>query len=212
MTNVSRAVTDKSIICIDPSTTTAGLAMFSPARQLLKWSTVRPQKTADPINRCVLISSAVASRVMEYAGNSTHNVLVLIEMPGAQVRGGAGAGLITLGVGVGMILKHLSMIGFKIEMIHVNKWTRLNHTHCLPKEVRAEMIRKAFPAYATDTNDKGLDAADAIGLGAWFLRVPLPHAHSCGLPLAQRPSAARRSESPAPKPSRRSGSRGRSAP
>jgi hypothetical protein len=203
MTDMSRAVIDKSIICVDPSTTTAGLAMFSAEKQLVKWAMVRPQKTQDPINRCVLISSAVTSKVVEYAKNDVKSVIVLIEMPGAQVRSAAGSGLITLGIGVGMILKHLSMVGFKIEMIHVNKWTRLNHTHCLPKDVRGEMIRRAFPAYATEENDRGLDAADAIGLGAWFLGIPLPPANACGLPPARRSSNARRSGSSARKTSDR---------
>jgi hypothetical protein len=191
MTEKSSGMIDESIISIDPSTTATGVAVFRTENigsepRLAAWSTIRPQKTKDSVQRCLLISAATAEKVREYAKGSK-SVRVLIEMPGAQVRGGAGTSLITLGIGVGMTLKHLSMIGFKVEMVHVNKWTRLNHTHCLPKEIRAEMIRRTFPEYAKETKDKGLDAADAIGLGAWFLKFPLPNANDCGLPPRAKP-------------------------
>lgn len=163
------------VIGVDPSTTCCGVSVFYQNR-LIRWTTVRPdtKKKATPVQRCFSISTRLANEVGQFVREYGCPATVVVELPGMQ-GGRSGAGmLLTLGIGVGMILKHLQVHGHEVRMVEAQRWTRLGHTHCLPKEERADIIRRAFPAYANEQGDKGLDAADAIGIGAWFLNLTLP--------------------------------------
>ncbi len=187
---------DTSIISIDPSSTATGVALFSRAEnlgsqhRLVRWTTIRPKGTKTPTERCLLMAATVAERVREYAAGETRSPVVVIEIPGAQGRGSTGMGLLTLGVALGMILKALHDSGLRVEMIPANRWTRLDQTYCMPKDARAERIRQRFPEYTKDANDKGLDAADAIGLGAWYLgHFPRPAKGAKPLKASASPAA-----------------------
>jgi Holliday junction resolvasome RuvABC endonuclease subunit len=190
------------VIGVDPGTVCCGVSVFYQGR-LVRWGTVRPtKKSATPVQRCFLISTELAAEVDHHVREYGCAPTIVVELPGMQGgRRGAGA-LLTLGLGVGMILKHLQFLGHELRMVEAQRWTRLGGGHCLPKEERADIIRRAFPAYANEQGDKGLDAADAIGIGAWFLGLTLPGRPASHSDRSARPTSARRSSA------RTSGSRG----
>lgn len=155
---------------IDPSSTCCGLSVFLDM-ELVSWEVVHPpSKKVSVIRRCFDISTALAERVRQLSKQHGDKPTLIVEIPGKQGGPCGGGQLLTLGIAVGMVLKHLQILGHEVQMVEAAAWTRLGHCHCLPKETRARMMRDRFKSYSGES-DPGMDGADAIGLAAWYIGV-----------------------------------------
>jgi len=156
------------LFSIDVGSRVSGIAVFEDTT-LLDWSLVKVPTSRDPVDRCLMMCSAIETIVEgvleKIEGERT--VTIAVEVPSGQNRPWA-RGLITLGMAVGMIIAYLTALGYRVVTVSTAKWTRLDSPRCLAKAVRAKKIEKVFPTY-DPTNDKSLDGADAIGMGAYFL-------------------------------------------
>jgi len=157
------------LFSIDPGSRVAGIAVFE-GSTLLDWSLLKVPASRDPVDRCLMMCSAVEAiidGVLEKT-EGDRTVTIVVELPGGQNRPYA-RGLVTLGMAVGMIVAYLTALGHRVVTILASKWTRLNSPRCLSKAVRAKYIEEMYPYTYDRSKDKSLDGADAIGLGAYFL-------------------------------------------
>lgn len=152
------------LLAIDPASERTGWAALetsNPVRPVLaRYGVIRARK-AVALDRIVEICSALRQFVAEVRPEA-----IVIEVPSGHVgrrHGGGGAGLATYGVAVGAIWRELWGAAPIVEAVTEAEWTG-----GVAKERRALFMAQRFSNYRPD-GDTGLDAADAIGLGDWYL-------------------------------------------
>ena len=155
------------IIPIDPSSTRTGYAVMTGTQScdLIDFGLIKPKKTLKAHERVRVMTQALESLI------ETHEPdLILIEMTSGKVnRGrnkGGGAGQSIYGYAVGHIAGRMEKkVGEdNVDMVFENDWTRGRS-----KEARAQIVRMCFSKYLSFKGDSGLDVADAIGIGLWWL-------------------------------------------
>ena len=155
------------LFAIDPGSRVSGLAVFE-GEDMVHWALLKVPANRDPVDRCLTMSGALAEYLHGILdGESDRTITIVVELPGGRSHRWA-RGLVTLGMVVGSIIAYLTALGYRVVTLRADEWTKLNGPRCLPKAVRAARIEKMFPSYERE-KDKGLDGADAIGLGAFFL-------------------------------------------
>lgn len=157
------------LLALDPSSTCVGWAVFERG-ELAGAGILRPDR-GDHGALCRI--RRLVERVAELV--STHQpARVLLEIPsghaGRGSRAGATGQLAIYGMAVGAIwcdLVHAAPCevvgGCEVLTCTETAWTR-----GLPKRRRAERLRLEHPGLDWDA-DRGLDMADAIGMGQWYL-------------------------------------------
>lgn len=151
------------LLAIDPASERTGWAVLdcsNPARLSLERYGVIHARKAVALDRIVEICSAVRNLVAEVRPE-----VIVIEVPSGHVgrrHQGAGAGLATYGVAVGAIWRELWGAAPIVDAVTEAEWTAR-----VPKAARAQLMARRYPTYRAE-GDRGLDAADAIGLGDWY--------------------------------------------
>lgn len=154
------------ILSIDPASRKTGWAVLKRGPDLLDFGVVRGREKGDTWDRIASIIEelhhVVGQVEQSHDGHIEH---VVIEAPDVKVhRRYVGVqGLAVYGVAVGAIWQACLHHHGRAFMVRAGVWTG-GH----PKEHRARYVGACFPQYDPD-QDKGFDAADAIGLGLWWL-------------------------------------------
>lgn len=157
----ARRKAPSTLLCIDPSSTLCGYALFK-AGVLTECGLLKPQRTRDDAND--RIKSMVAEATCVALQDSVD--LIIIEDTSGKVgarHGGHGAGLAIHGKAVGWMIGSLRA-HYPVECVLENEWTR-----GIKKVYRQAVIAVMFPKLYDPKKDKGGDAADAIGLGMYWL-------------------------------------------
>lgn len=153
------------LLALDPSSTATGYALFQDDK-LLACGKFRGRAKDRALLRCELMLAEVQGICLDHAPLD-----VVIEMPGGKVHrriaGRAPAGLDLYGMAAGMIYQGCNGLHPKaVRAIHAvtpNEWTGGRG-----KAERAKLYGAMFRGVYDPAADKGLDIADAIGLGLWF--------------------------------------------
>lgn len=159
------------LLAIDPSSTCVGWALFDGPSLLDAGRLVPESPHASALQRIRRFVDEVGDLVERHQPPK-----VLIEIPsghaGRASSGGATGQLAIYGMAVGAIW---------IDLVHgapasvrggcqVLTCTEAAWTRGRPKRRRAEILRMEHPGLDWDA-DRGLDMADAIGMGAWYLDI-----------------------------------------
>ncbi len=156
------------LLAVDPSSTCTGYAVMESAAMIIDGGIIRPDHAGEPVHwRASEMALHLDSMVREYACDQ-----VLIELPDGKVHrriagAGHGAGLSLYGLAAGIIYATLAQAvrsrdGMRLHVVTPAQWTGR-----VPKARRAAALRLRFPELDLSA-DRGLDMADAIGLGLWF--------------------------------------------
>lgn len=168
------------LLALDPSSTRVGWALFD-GPGLRCAGLLSPDRGDDS---ALLRIRRLVERVADLV--STHQpAKVLLEIPsghaGRGSRAGATGQLAIYGMAVGAIWIDL-VHGAPAEVLggcEVLTCTEAAWTRGRPKQRRAELLRLEHPALDWDA-DRGLDMADAIGMGAWYLDLEATRVADCG--------------------------------
>lgn len=152
------------LITVDPSSTRTGYALWNRG-ELAEAGYIGPDRVADaPLARIDAIGREL-NAIVKTARPTVAVVEVPAGGPGSASRKGAKTSLITYGLAVGYLLRLLLDAGIdRVVPIAETEWTKGR-----PKRQRQLAIAATFPDYSTE-NDRKADAADAIGLGLWWVR------------------------------------------
>jgi len=149
-----------TILCLDISSTATGWATFA-GKNLRGFGLIKPRgkDALDRIRDTVVQVLAVVSEedaqevYYERSDGKTHRRIT------------KAANLSVLGEAQGSVATALRISGYPVHAVGTNEWTKGKR-----KETRARTVRMMFPAYFEwSAKDKGLDVADAIGLGVYVL-------------------------------------------
>jgi hypothetical protein len=153
------------LLSLDVSSTAAGYAVFGTGPDDLgAFGVIKPRGRWDAVERIRLIVDAVvtvlamhppASVVMEFSAGKTAGRLA------------KASGLAVLGQAQGAVWEAIRSRGYGVSTVTENEWTNRK-----PKPKRAEDVAGWYGEYRdyfAEGRDSGFDAADAIGLGVWFL-------------------------------------------
>lgn len=139
------------LLSIDPSSSITGAAIFTD-ESVEKFLLKPEKKSADWHVRCASMFKEIPLMVAEFKVTD-----IVIEDPGyISWRSAKAYGVIRSAFG--MCLMAAMRTGCKVDTVQVTTWTRGRS-----KVSRAKVIG------ADADKDKGLDAADAEGLGRWWL-------------------------------------------
>lgn len=168
-----------NVISMDPDSKQIGVAWFTHG-DLRECCTFKPEcRSRRPIDR----AADLARQAAEYVGDDQRRqaMQIVIETPSRhQVSPGGGAGAALYGCfGPGILIGALGT-KYGWDLIHavgVDAWTKCcrkvgSNLQIATKEQRAQAVSMEFPTYDA-CSDTGLHQADAIGLGAWFIRSNL---------------------------------------
>ncbi len=173
----------RTVLFLDPSSTSIGWAAFNTRLGLLdSFGLIGPPKSGmSSLNRIDAMSEALKGLLEDVQPG-----LVVIEWTGGKIHGQYGriAGLAVLGQAQGDYRRQVLSFGYKVETVDNNLWTRSKS-----KAKRAERTVIEYPEFREWagpwkmvkgkkggeeigglTNDPGMDVADAIGLGSWWLK------------------------------------------
>lgn len=161
-----KAWTGGRILSLDPSSTAVGWAVFDCYPVTLEGFGVercRGRKT--PLDRMRRLATEVRAIVEQYQPDK-----IVLEWADGKQHGrikGRSQGLSTLGQAQGWLACTLENMGHEPQYVPVGQWAGGTK-----KEKRASKLALAFPEYAgwaAKGRDRGFDAADALGLGSWWL-------------------------------------------
>lgn len=158
---------DGVVLGVDSGSTKVGLALFR-QRDLVKAETVKCYAGKVSAQRVARLCERVDSVLDQWLSAETSTVTCVMETPGKQGGRQHSKALIGIGMGVGALSVCLHRRGFDMQFVDVTKWSRLEGGKAKSKEDRARRIASMFSAYDAK-NDHGLDAADAIGVAAFWL-------------------------------------------
>lgn len=151
------------ILALDPSSTCTGWALLADATTLVEWGLLRvPAKVKPPPLR----ARGMAQQCIEVA-DRVRPAVVVVEYPNSHVQarhGGHGAGLAVYGAVVGYVCGSLRRSGYEVREIDVAWKSRT------PKARIHAIVQAEFEDYDPAEDTSSGDGADAIALGAWFLR------------------------------------------
>ena len=154
------------ILMLDPSTTCTGYAMMKLDGTLIEGGFFRPNRTKDS---AIERANAMCEDLVELL-NETEFSAIVVEVPTAEAhhkKDRHGKGLTTYGIGVGMIVRTILASGQADKLVAVDQstWTGGDS-----KTERADFVALAYANYRqAQDQDTGLDLADAIGLGLWYI-------------------------------------------
>lgn len=153
------------LLALDPSSTAVGWACFE--HGILRWVGVERSASADVQKRCAVL----AGRIAEIAAKWPPDVVVVELFSGfhrkVERRRVNKAAILSLARAQGFLMGRLSADGIRAVPVPANKWTGSES-----KDKRAARVRLTQPVYAEwarKDGDKGLDGADAVGLGIAYL-------------------------------------------
>jgi len=149
------------LLSIDPSSKLTGYAVLDERANLLEAGLLRPRKTKDDIwDRIEAMCDGLMTLITEV--NPTHCIIEVPTGRHARLPAMASGSLVKYGCAVGVMWA----VAY-LEVPHTyavpTTWTGGK-----PKKIRAQSVALRFPNYSTE-HDKGLDMADAIGMGVWWL-------------------------------------------
>jgi Holliday junction resolvasome RuvABC endonuclease subunit len=155
------------ILSLDPSSTACGWAILEgwPAT-LHSFGVERPRGRKCPVDRMRRITSEIRALVDQCQPDK-----IVIEWADGKQHGrikGRSQGLSTLGQAQGWLAATLETMDYEPQYVPVGQWAGGTK-----KERRAAAVAREFPDYAAWSakgRDRGHDAADAIGLGLWWLQ------------------------------------------
>lgn len=168
---------DAVILAIDPSSTRTGYAILADDGRLIEHGLLKPRRAKDEPHARIdtMVAELLAFRD-EHAGI---DCVVVEDTDGKVARrlGGIGAGMAIYGMAVRAFRDAARQIwgADAVNMVQARVWTAGRH-----KSSRAAAIG------LTAAGDTGLDAADAVGLGLWWIA----HREPVGADL-RRPSPKR---------------------
>lgn len=149
-----------TILCLDISSSSTGWCVFQ-GQDLHAFGLIKPRgkDALDRIRSTVTMTLAIAKQhqvndvYYERADAISHrNTKRARSLP-------------VLGEAQGSVATALRISGFPVHAVGTNEWTKGKS-----KEARARLVRWQFPAYFEwSAKDKGMDTADAIGLGVFVL-------------------------------------------
>ncbi len=165
------------ILSLDPSSTCCGWAVLTGEKPNLSgFGVLKAPSSAKSLSRIDWLAGGVAG--LNGLVREERPDVVVMEWTSGKVHGriGRASGLAVLGQAQGAIRQAVRGLGVRVETVSENEWTG-----SVPKSTRARRVALEFASYrdfAGDwlhggkclENDKGLDVADAIGLGVWWLR------------------------------------------
>ena len=157
------------LLAVDPSSTATGYAVFERG-DVIKYGVLKSPKK-DYWDRIVV----TAERMLHVASTTQADVIVVevSSLGVAQKLAGRGRGLAHYGEAVGAICGWLVAWGYDIHRVPSSEWTR---SYRCPGNTRKQASKKerqelmAIEHKYKPEGDSGADAADAIALGAWWLR------------------------------------------
>ena len=159
----------KTIISFDPSSTAIGWAVFFDEK-LKGYGVCRPtNKQAHYISRVKDMLYQIDYLVSSVLGIGQPATL-LVETPSGHVhakkKSSGGHGQSIYGFAVGAVYMDFCNYEdhFVAEPVDANDWTR-----GIPKQTRTRKIGLLYPEY-NPKEDKGGDAADAIGMALWWMQ------------------------------------------
>ena len=154
------------VLAIDPSSTCTGWAVLdglNPA-DLIDGGLIRPDRGASSLLRIQETVDDVLHLLPEYQPDR-----LVIEIPsgkaGTGSKRGAKSALAIYGLAVGAVWQGCRA-AFSGPVAAVDERTWIHAS----KERRALAIEAYYPGRYRMSTDKGLDLADAIGLGRWYLQ------------------------------------------
>ena len=150
------------VLSIDPSSTCMGYAVMTEAKALVDCGLLKPLRTRDPANARIETMVGEAVRLAQ----EMKPTRILIEDTSGKVgrrHRGNGAGLAVHGKSIGWLVGRLFPLGIPITLVPENDWT-----NGVQKARRQQIVAVAFRPQYQAAQDKGGDAADAIGLARWW--------------------------------------------
>lgn len=157
-----------TLLALDPSSKCCGYAVFRDGK-LAEHGRLTPRRSRDDANSRIV---AMLSELEDLLNENPGAHIVCEDTSGKVGRrrhGGGGAGLAVHGKAVGAFwhacLSHGAKHSAPVFMVLENDWTAST-----PKATRTARIAAAYKQY-DPKQDPGGDAADAIGLGTWWLMI-----------------------------------------
>lgn len=147
------------VLALDPSSTAVGWARISGGK-LVSAGVIRAPEGWDVFRR----TDALADKVAELAKGFWITRVVMEYATGMHHRATA-VGVAACCHAQGAIRQRLRSLSHSVEMVAENDWTR----GLGKKEERVKAMRSAEP-WLAKLKDKGGDAADAAGLGLWWIQ------------------------------------------
>jgi Holliday junction resolvasome RuvABC endonuclease subunit len=152
------------LLALDPSSTAVGWAVFDAGK--LRTLGVFRSAAENPMARIAKLATAVTKLSEAWQPNT-----VVLETVSGMHRHARSMSVATCAMAQGAIWYAIHAAGFHgtrmLVPIKENAWTKGT-----PKAKRADRVRLCEPIYAEFARrdgDKGLDGADAVGLGLWYL-------------------------------------------
>lgn len=149
------------ILALDPSSNCIGYAVMENCDSFLETGLVIPQKkTAEAVDRIQDMQSTLCGII-----NRAKPGRIIIEHTSGKTAGRLKKnvqGLAIYGFAIGAIWQLCKLLRPTILILE-NEWTK-----GVPKPVRIQAIKYIYPDY-DPTPDPGGDAADALGLGRYYL-------------------------------------------
>lgn len=150
------------LLAIDPSSTSIGAAVFE-GETPVKWCVIKVRGANELKIKALRVAM---SDLREFLGPAPSIDRCVVERPAAKApaKKEHSAGQATYGMAVGYLLRELEEWPIDdIETVRADRWTRGKS-----KEARAARLQFEVPGYSP-AGDSGMDAADAIELGLWFI-------------------------------------------
>lgn len=156
---------------IRPSDAKAAQAVAEPSEVVRAWNSCRELSA---LRRVLTVVADVEAVVAELAGDAA--VSVVVEIPsglsGTGSRNGARGSLTTYGLAAGMVYQAARAVApGRVYGVTERQWT----AGAGSKEKRARGVVALYAGRYRVADDDGLDGADAIGLGRWWVRRMIEH-------------------------------------
>ncbi len=151
-------------LALDVSSSCTGWAVFG-SRGLHAFGAIKPSASLDSIKRIDNTVNQVLSIVQSFEPS-----MIVMEWTRGRLHHRATAGreptgLAVMGQAQGAVRQAVRGLRYRVETFD-ESWTNRRR-----KETRAAETRTQFPDYASVAeHDPGMDVADAIALGDWYLR------------------------------------------
>jgi len=165
------------LLSLDPDTKAIGAALFK-GGTLMHWNVLR-SGVDDSIRRIEVLGGLLWDTYHNLMAQTKVMPEVVIETPSIHQNARSGAGLAVYGFAVGRYYEqmHTASDG-NVSGVSVDEWTRDCRSRAGPagggarimsKVQRAATVAAEYETY-DPAKDEGSHAADAIALGAWFVR------------------------------------------
>jgi len=155
----------KILVSIDPGSKVCGYAVFKfdhYEAKLIEPGLLKAKATLNPYQRIEILLDDIEELLKTIRAD-----VVVIESTTGKVgkkrHKGGGAGLSIYGVAIGAIWRTVLHLGYEVVLIKENEWTGN-----IPKDKRIKAIALIYGGWLLK-RDPGGDAADAIGLGRYYL-------------------------------------------